>query len=80
VTLKLKDADFRTITRARSLPVPVADQAQFAEAARALLDGVLPLPQPVRLMGLTLSALEGETAGAATTAPSPAAEQASLPF
>jgi DNA polymerase-4 len=27
---------------------------------RALLDDVMPLPQPVRLMGLTLSALEGE--------------------
>lgn len=79
VTLKLKDTGFRTITRARSLPGPVADERTFAEAARALLDGVLPLPQPVRLMGLTLSALEGEG-----SAPVPAgadeAGQGNLPF
>jgi hypothetical protein len=35
----------------------------------------LPLPQPVRLMGLTLSALEGETA-----APVSAGQQGTLPF
>lgn len=79
VTLKLKDTSFRTITRARSFPEAVPDEAAFAEAARALLDGVLPLQQPVRLMGLTLSALEGES-----SAPPPAAAaqggQGSLPF
>ncbi|OYU33515.1 DNA polymerase IV [Novosphingobium sp. PASSN1] len=77
VTLKLKDTDFRTITRAKSLPGPVADAASFAETARALLDAVLPLPQPVRLMGLTLSALEGENSA---PVPAGAAEQGSLPF
>lgn len=79
VTLKLKDTGFRTITRAKSLPAPVADEAQFAEAARALLDSVLPLPQPVRLMGLTLSALEEEGSGPAP-AGADAAGQGSLPF
>ncbi|MEI6641701.1 MAG: DNA polymerase IV [Novosphingobium sp.] len=79
VTLKLKDSEFRTITRARSLPGPVADVATFAEAARALLDGVLPLPQPVRLMGLTLSALEGE-GSVPVPAGADAAGQGSLPF
>jgi DNA polymerase-4 len=44
---------------------------------RELLDGVLPLRQPVRLMGLTLSALEGSGAPAATD-PSPG--QGTLPF
>ena len=79
MTLKLKDTGFRTITRAKSLPAPVADEAQFAEAARALLDSVLPLPQPVRLMGLTLSALEEEGSGP-TLAGADAAGQGSLPF
>lgn len=79
VTLKLKDTGFRTITRAKSLSGPVADEAQFAEAARALLDSVLPLPQPVRLMGLTLSALEEEGSGPAP-AGGDAAGQGSLPF
>lgn len=79
VTLKLKDTGFRTITRAKSLPGPVADEAQFAEAARVLLDSVLPLPQPVRLMGLTLSALEEEGSGPAP-AGADATGQGSLPF
>ena len=60
VTLKLKHADFTNHTRARSLAQPVADRREFTRIAQALLDEVLPLPQPVRLMGLTLSALEGE--------------------
>ena len=63
VTLKLRHSDFTTLTRARSLPRAVADKAEFAAIGRALLDELLPLPQPVRLMGLTLSSLEG--AGAA---------------
>jgi DNA polymerase-4 len=60
VTLKLKHADFTSLTRARSLPHAVASKPEFARIGQALLDEVLPLPQPVRLMGLTLSALEGE--------------------
>jgi DNA polymerase IV len=60
VTLKMKYTDFQLCTRARSLPQPVADKAEFARVARALLDEQLPLPLPIRLMGLTLSSLEGE--------------------
>ncbi|HYD23768.1 MAG TPA: DNA polymerase IV [Croceibacterium sp.] len=60
VTLKLKYTDFQLTTRARSLPHPVADKAEFARVARALLDEQLPLPLPIRLMGLTLSSLEGD--------------------
>jgi len=60
VTLKLRYTDFTTLTRARSAPQPVTDKAQFADMARALLADLLPLPQPIRLMGLTLSALESD--------------------
>lgn len=60
VTLKLRYTDFRTLTRARSVPEFVADKAAFLVIARGLLDELLPLPLPVRLMGLTLSSLEGE--------------------
>ena len=49
VTLKLRTADFATLTRARSLPTFVADKAEFARTGHALLDELLPLPQPVRL-------------------------------
>jgi DNA polymerase-4 len=60
ITLKLKHSDFTSHTRAKSLPQPVASKPEFARIGHALLDEVLPLPQPVRLMGLTLSAMEGE--------------------
>ncbi|MCZ8171085.1 MAG: DNA polymerase IV [Brevundimonas sp.] len=57
VTLKLKLKDFTGLTRAHSLPQPVTDRNDFAEIGHALLAELLPLPQPVRLMGLTLSQL-----------------------
>ena len=60
VTLKLKHADFTGLTRARSTSQPVASRAEFSGIAHALLDEVLPLAQPIRLMGLTLSHLDGE--------------------
>ena len=61
VTLKMKYTDFQITTRARSLPQPVSGKPEFARVARALLDEQLPLPMPIRLMGLTLSSLEGES-------------------
>ena len=59
VTLKLKYTDFQIMSRARSVSRPIADKDEFAAISRALLDEVLPLPLPIRLMGLTLSKLEG---------------------
>jgi DNA polymerase-4 len=61
VTLKLRYADFRTLTRARSVAPRVADKAMFAQLGHGLLEEMMPLPQPVRLMGLTLSSLEQES-------------------
>ncbi len=58
VTLKMKYTDFQIMTRARSLVQPVASKTEFAEVARDLLDEALPLPLPIRLMGLTLSNLD----------------------
>ena len=58
VTLKLKHQDFSNLTRSRSLPHPVASIGEFARIGHELLGEVLPLAQPVRLVGLTLSALE----------------------
>lgn len=60
VTLKLRYADFQTLTRARSLVHFVADKAEFSTLGHALLEEQFPLPQPIRLMGLTLSGLEQE--------------------
>ena len=59
VTLKLKYTDFRIVSRARTMATPVASREEFSAIARDLLDEMLPLPLPIRLMGLTLSKLEG---------------------
>jgi DNA polymerase IV len=60
VVLKLKYTDFQLATRSRTLAQPVADRATFAATARALLEDEMPLPRPIRLMGLTLANLEQE--------------------
>ena len=57
VTLKLRFTDFRTITRARSFAMPLADQAGFLAAGVSLLEAQLPVPSGVRLLGLTLSGI-----------------------
>jgi DNA polymerase-4 len=58
VTLKLKFTTFRIITRAKSVTHWVEDKEEFARLSRALLEEALPLPMPIRLMGLTLSNLD----------------------
>ena len=60
VTLKLRFADFQTLSRVRSVATVVETRAAFGKLGLELLDALLPLPQPVRLMGLGLSSLEGE--------------------
>ena len=77
LTLKLKHADFSQLTRARSLPQAVASKAELAAIGHALLDEVLPLAQPVRLVGLTLSALAEDDEPAL---PHSATKQGSLQF
>ena len=69
VTLKLKYTDFRIMSRARTVAAPIASREEFSAIARALLDEVLPLPLPIRLMGLTLSRLEGVEAAPAEARP-----------
>ncbi len=61
ITLKMKFNDFKNMTRSKSLTSNVADRDEFAEVSRALLAEVVPLPKPIRLMGLTLSNLEGDS-------------------
>ena len=60
MTLKLRYADFTLKTHARTVDHWVETKPEFAKIGRELLDELLPLPQPVRLMGLTLSNLEGD--------------------
>jgi DNA polymerase IV len=63
LTLKLRYADFRTITRARTSATPFEDRGRFAREGWALLDAMLPAEQGIRLLGLTLSGLTGNEAG-----------------
>ena len=61
VTLKLRFADFSTLTR-RHTDDPTQDGLTIYRRARALLDRI-PLRQPVRLIGLSVSSLGPATAG-----------------
>ncbi len=74
-TLKVRYADFRTITRARSQAAPFTTRAAFAAAGAALLDDLFPLETGIRLLGLTLSAIGGMEAVA-----EPEPVQQSLPL
>ncbi len=58
VTLKVKFADFQQITRARSLPRPVASEAEMLAIACELAATVLPDPRGARLLGITLSGFD----------------------
>ena len=57
VTLKVKYADFRQITRSKSTDEYLTHKAQFGEVGRELLSQLLPVEAGVRLLGLTLSGL-----------------------
>lgn len=81
VTLKMKYADFRQITRSRSVRPAVSSRAAFSALARELLQPLIPPTQGVRLLGLTLSALEQDTAESSTAGVSEApAQQQYLAF
>ena len=57
VTLKIKFADFRQITRSRTLGGRTDATRTIFETARGLLEEE-PLPQPVRLIGLSVSGFD----------------------
>jgi DNA polymerase-4 len=61
IGIKVRYADFSTVTRARSLPSAVNDLATVWEVARDLLRRLDP-PQPVRLVGVRVAGLDEETA------------------
>lgn len=67
VTLKIKYADFRQITRQTTLPLPTCATQTIYEAAVSLLEGMR-LENRVRLVGVGVSAFD------------PAARQLSLPL
>lgn len=60
VTLKMKFNDFAIITRSRSVPIPVSSRDDLEQLATALLQNEMPVPKPVRLVGVSLSSLQGD--------------------
>lgn len=60
VTLKVKFNDFEIITRSRSVPAAVSSRDDLERLSIALLQNEMPVPKPVRLLGVSLSALQGE--------------------
>jgi DNA polymerase-4 len=66
VTLKVKFADFEIVSRSQSLPDLVSGRPELERVAIGLLERLMPAPKAVRLLGVSLSALQ---AAAATTAP-----------
>lgn len=60
VTLKVKFNDFEIVTRSRSLPAAISSRDDLEHLSIALLQNEMPPPKPVRLLGVSLSALQGD--------------------
>lgn len=62
VTLKVKYADFHQITRSHSVAGALAEVGEIERLALALLAPLFPTAKGIRLLGVTLSSLDGEEA------------------
>jgi DNA polymerase-4 len=60
VTLKARYADFRQVTRSRTVEAPVASRAAIEAVVSALLGPLFPVIKGIRLLGVTLSSLAAE--------------------
>ncbi|WP_231749846.1 DNA polymerase IV [Tautonia plasticadhaerens] len=61
-TLKVKFSDFRQITRSRTIDDPVASRAILEGLVFALTEPLFPTSQGIRLLGVTVSSLEFDSA------------------
>lgn len=55
VTLKVKFADFRQITRSRTTAEPIAEATDLTEVGISLLSTIFPVEKGIRLLGITMS-------------------------
>ena len=60
MTLKVKFNDFEIITRSRSVPVAFSRRRDIECLSVALLRAEMPVPKPVRLLGVSLSSLQAD--------------------
>jgi DNA polymerase-4 len=62
VTLKVKFANFRIITRSRTGQMPVRTRSELEQLGDALLEPLFPVVRGIRLLGISLSSLAAEEA------------------
>jgi DNA polymerase-4 len=60
VTVKVRYADFSTVTRSHTASAPTSDAGEIAERALALLERTEAARRPVRLLGVGAHGLVGE--------------------
>lgn len=60
VTLKVKFNDFEIITRSKSVSAVISSRGDLEALSISLLQNEMPVPKPVRLLGVSLSSLQGE--------------------
>jgi DNA polymerase-4 len=65
VILKVKFADFEIISRSQSLAGPVDSRPELERVAIGLLERLMPMPKAVRLLGVSISALQTDPASEA---------------
>jgi DNA polymerase-4 len=58
ITVKIKYADFRQVTRSRSISSPLASEEELMDICQNILTAEFPIKKGVRLLGVTLSSLE----------------------
>jgi DNA polymerase IV len=69
VTVKVKFADFRQVTRSRSFPAVIARHDLLREASVELVRMVLPTPKGIRLLGVTVSNFDHTPIGSTSDLP-----------
>src|SRR5215831_14252660 len=60
VTLKVKFANFRQITRSRTGQLPIGTRSELEQLSNALLEPLFPVTMGIRLLGVSLSSLATE--------------------
>ncbi len=60
ITLKVKFADFETVTRSKTLSHDIHEKAEILHIGLELTEKIVPTPKGIRLLGLTLSNLTSE--------------------
>jgi DNA polymerase IV len=61
ITLKVKFANFQQITRSRTGQVQIMTRSELEQLGNALLEPLFPVAKGVRLLGVSLSSLAGES-------------------